>query len=907
MGAPATSTAKGGAAERKGRGLSLGTRLFLLTSALLVLAVGTAVVLTWLRADTIARGSIRETLLKSHSVESTLERLRLERLELLAQQLVADPYLIAYIVEARDRGDTRSIRDLLVGRVGDLGFDFAIVLTLDGRVLTRTDLPSVGEDLSQEPLVDRALSSRSFQAAGIWRERGGLDYAAAVPLLVSGVDLQGLLLTGFALDDPVAQELKELAGTEAAYLVQDDGEWRSLASTLGAPQQAQLLRALAGRPELTASLMDHGEMISALEVELDGAVWISCLAPIPGADGSPVGTSVTLSPLAPAIAPFRRIETVLIAAGAASLLGAFALTFALGRRILRPIRRLVEAATAARGGDYERPLPVDRGDEVGELAGAFNALLSDLREKRDMEAYMVELSRNLPDVPAVAAPGAPERAEKGEAAVLGVELRHYARLPAESDARGALDRLGRDLAVVTARAAEQGGRVAAAAGHRLWVVFPGERGAFAALNTAVDLIEGDPLGGPGTDTAMAVATGAAIHGSVAWGEDRGGTVIGLPVQQLEVFLREAAPGELLLTREVFGRLSSLFKLAELELPERRGLNNPATFYVVTSGVAQQLTRSRLTASRGEPREAAAARGAASGDTLWLPETSSRRMPTLLRLGPGAVVAGRFEIVSRLGQGGMGVVYKARDRELQELVALKMLRPDKWSDQDLIERLKQELKLARRISHGNVLRTFDLGLLDGVPFISMEYVRGLTLRTLLDRLAPGERLPFTAGLRLARQLAQGLAAVHGCGVIHRDFKPANVILEPTGNAKIMDFGIARFSQRFEAGQTTAGAIIGTPGYLAPEQLEGGEVDPRTDLFAYGVVLYEMFTGRLPFQGESLAAILMQTLNGEPTPPRTLWPEMPPALERILLRCLARSPADRYPRAGDALAQLAALHS
>jgi serine/threonine protein kinase len=238
---------------------------------------------------------------------------------------------------------------------------------------------------------------------------------------------------------------------------------------------------------------------------------------------------------------------------------------------------------------------------------------------------------------------------------------------------------------------------------------------------------------------------------------------------------------------------------------------------------------------------------------------------------------------------MGVVYKARDRELDDLVAVKMLKRDLWGDSTQLERLKVELKLARKITHPNVLRTHDFGEIDGIPYISMEYVRGVTLRYLLDQSG---RLPYSAGLRLAKQLCAGLGAAHAVGVMHRDIKPENLILEPVGNAKLMDFGIARPIERLTPGQTQVGFIVGTPQYLSPEQLQGGEVDARADIYSTGVVLYEIFTGALPFNAPTAVEIMMKHLREPPPLPRTHWAEIPPRLEAIILRCLAKEPEARY---------------
>jgi serine/threonine-protein kinase len=242
-----------------------------------------------------------------------------------------------------------------------------------------------------------------------------------------------------------------------------------------------------------------------------------------------------------------------------------------------------------------------------------------------------------------------------------------------------------------------------------------------------------------------------------------------------------------------------------------------------------------------------------------------------------------------------VVYKARDRDLNDLVALKTLHKEIVGDTDALERLKAELRLARKITHKNVLRTYDFGELDGVPFISMEYVRGVTLRYLLDEAG---RVPFAAGLRLAKQLGAGLEAAHAMGVLHRDIKPENLILQPTGDAKLMDFGISRplRSKPAEAGDP----MWGTPRYMAPEQLEGRDPDARADIYACGVILYEVFTGRMPYSATHAAALFYQQVNEEPDPPRTHVPEIPEVLERIIMRCLSRTPDRRY-RTADLLVE------
>jgi serine/threonine-protein kinase len=238
------------------------------------------------------------------------------------------------------------------------------------------------------------------------------------------------------------------------------------------------------------------------------------------------------------------------------------------------------------------------------------------------------------------------------------------------------------------------------------------------------------------------------------------------------------------------------------------------------------------------------------------------------------------------------------------VALKMLKGDALRDREQLERLKSEIKLARRITHPNVLRTFDFGEIEGTPFISMEYVRGMTLRYLLQQQAS---VPFSAALRIARQLCAGLEAAHDVGVLHRDIKPENLILEASGNAKLMDFGIARPIRRNAPGQTEPGMYVGTPAYSAPEQLAGEDVDHRADIFASGVVLCEMFCGQLPFSGGSTVELYMAQMQGQPLAPREIKPDLSEDMEAIILRCLQRKREDRFQSATDLGRALSALRA
>ena len=290
-------------------------------------------------------------------------------------------------------------------------------------------------------------------------------------------------------------------------------------------------------------------------------------------------------------------------------------------------------------------------------------------------------------------------------------------------------------------------------------------------------------------------------------------------------------------------------------------------------------------------------GAATVQTPGGGTTPTAAATTPSRLGPGSLLAGRYEIRQQLGSGGMGVVYRAFDRELKEPVAIKTLKPELLGDPTLLERFKQEIRLARRISHPNVVRTHDLGEADGTYFITMEFVEGTSLDELLKRRGS---LPLDVTLTIGRQLCRALEVAHFQGVVHRDIKPQNLVVDAKGFLKVMDFGIARLVEGRQPpgeGLTAEGSIIGTPEYMAPEQLMGQAVDGRTDLYAAGVVLFECATGRRLFSGTSFATLLLKQVQDAPPDPRTLVPDLPEAFAATVLKALAKRPEDRWQSAGE----------
>jgi serine/threonine-protein kinase len=264
-----------------------------------------------------------------------------------------------------------------------------------------------------------------------------------------------------------------------------------------------------------------------------------------------------------------------------------------------------------------------------------------------------------------------------------------------------------------------------------------------------------------------------------------------------------------------------------------------------------------------------------------------------RFAPGALLAGRYRIVAALGKGGMGEVYRADDLTLGQSVALKFLPARLARDPDRLDRFRAEVRTARQVSHPNVCRVYDIGEFDGQPFLTMEYVDGEDLASLLRRIG---RLPEEKGVQLARQLCMGLAATHERGVIHRDLKPANVMIDGRGHVRLTDFGLA------SAAESVADVRDGTPAYQAPEQLAGREVTARSDLFALGLVLYEVFTGRPAFPAATLAELRERYADGTPSKPSSHVGGLDPAVEKVILRCLEQKPDDRPSTAYEVLAGL-----
>ena len=275
-------------------------------------------------------------------------------------------------------------------------------------------------------------------------------------------------------------------------------------------------------------------------------------------------------------------------------------------------------------------------------------------------------------------------------------------------------------------------------------------------------------------------------------------------------------------------------------------------------------------------------------------SQTKTLTPVKELTRGTTFADRYEIIEQLGRGGMGKVYRVYDTKIEDEVAIKILKPDIATDKKTIERFRNELKFARKISHRNVCKMYDLNEEGDTRFITMEYVPGEDLKSFIRRSG---QLGVGKSLSIAKQICEGLAEAHRLGVIHRDLKPGNIMVDREGNARIMDFGISRSIQA--KGITDTGVMVGTPEYMSPEQVEGKDIDLRSDIYSLGVILYEMMTGKVPFEGDTPFNVALKHRQETPKAPRDINAQIPDVISKIVMRCLEKDRETRYQSVEDLL--------
>jgi serine/threonine-protein kinase len=888
------------ATERGGSRIPLAWRIFLLCALLVLLAVAAATTATWYVGKRIAASAVAEALEKSAEAQTSQTQQRLRLLERTLLLLGRDPSLVNYVATSlggdelglgvSSGPDVISLRDLLIERKDQFGFDLGLVLDVDGALLARSDETEAFEmSFAEDPLV-AAARERNAPQSGFWRMGDELFQAAILPLAQDDT-LVGYLLLAQRIDGALSRDIARASDAEIAFWLPTDAGLGLAASSLP-DDRAEQLKAMLGTRDEVMKAIRLGQPIDRMDIEFGGQHWLMRVRPTAVEGETSLGAVSSLASGDAVASGYRQILDRVLLAGLVSLAIALPLSFWLSRRILKPARVLADAAEQAAAGNYQAKIAIEGNDELARLGRAFDSLLSDLREKRDIEGYVANFSRFLPEAGEEAdaereagrAPPPPPRRVSGS--LLGIEFAPSDAHVGEPAARlHSLQALGAEVALVAGTCE---GKLLASDGQRWMLGFEGPQARLRALQACAALlaeVQVDGFRAP----ALALLDGEATHAVLPFEEREISALLGVAGYQLERLLGESAPGRVLLTRAAGDAIKEAHGSELLSVAE--GTQSGKKFYAVNVAALPTLAfpepkvvDAGIQATRASP--------VASGAGV-----DEHR--------PGSRLGGRYEILTLLGEGGMGVVYKARDLELRDIVALKMLKPGALQDREQLERLKDEIRLARKITHPNVLRTFDFGEIDGSPFISMEYVRGVTLRGLLSESG---RLPYSAGLRIARQFCAGLAAAHEVGVLHRDIKPENVILEAGGNAKLMDFGIARPIRRAPSvGHTQPGMYLGTPAYSAPEQLTGEGLDARADIYSAGVMLSEMFCGGLPYNGQTTMEIYRQQLQEEPMRPSLLWPEIPPALEEIILRCISRERAARYQSVAELGADLAQLRA
>jgi eukaryotic-like serine/threonine-protein kinase len=859
-----------------GSKLSLQAKIFGLSLLLVVGLTGALLLFSYQRANRLAQDSLHGALTSTRELYENLEADRLQKLQLINSVVVESPYFKAAVAEMDEATTLDSARDM-VARVGS---DFMIVTDSSGKVVARTDRPSLtGVDLSGAPLVGRAIEGES--AGGIWREENRLYHAVSVPFVV-GPELLGAVVTGYEINDALARDIKRFADCEVVFFALTENGYQETGTTLA--ESTAGLKSWLGSQTMSAVSED-------VTLPLEGDTYQAVFAPLTTVGGDTVGLFAALRSRNRELAAFRTFQRSVLLVGLGGIVLAIGASHLLARGIARPLRELVTVTDRIRQGDYSSDVEAPSGGEIGALASAFRALLGELREKQVMEKF---ISRS-----------AAEMIQKTDAIPVGTGERRpvtvlFSDLKAHASFRGGdenpdemLRRVNTSLSRQSEIVERYGGQVDKFVGDRMMAVFKGEDRVWPAIRCAISIQH--LLEAEGEKAALVpgigVSTGEAVFGAVGSSNRLDYSLLGRTVHVAGRLADEALPGDVLLSGEAFASVQDRVTGEALSPLKLQGIEESIPIYSLSTGTMRQQQLSSARTSGSLARE-----GATLVEGREDKITSSL---SLSSLEPGTVLARRYEVRRVLGTGGMGMVFQAHDRDLDEPVALKVLRPEIASmDPSILERFKTEIKVARRIAHRNVVRTFDFGDAQGIKFISMELIQGMTLKHLIRSKGA---LPLGVGLSIAKQACAGLVAAHELGVVHRDVKPHNIMLTPQSEVKIMDFGIVRDPK--ESNVTQTGLIMGTPDYMSPEQAQGrGDLDQRSDVYSFGVVLYEMFTGALPFRAETPIAVAMKHIQEQPRSPRAVEPSIPVELENVIQRAMQKDPNARYKRMADLQADL-----
>ena len=904
-------------------------KLFGVTALLIAAVVGIAVAITIQRASTVATETVNKSIAGAARLFDDLEKQRLTGLSVPVQLLGNDSSFYAYIREnylnpaaetqvspapqaATQPGvqpatqpvtppatpppppatgvDLVSLNDQLEQRRRSFGSDVLVLLDDQGRVITRTDQPSVtaasGEDLyEQSPIVKKIIDDPSVpSAAGVVVLSKRLYHAAIAPVAIGTPPVRiAYLLNAAAIDEGFANRIAESTKADVLFMAAGNS---TVTRSSGAPSFG--MQQMHGVDQIIRS----GKRLPPSTQQIDRSLYVLTGEPLM-AETQPLGAAVFLRSVDREMAPFREIEKALLLGGGAALLLAFILSWVITKRMTKPIEQLARMAQAVTAGDYSVHPPVGRRDEVGILGRAFAKMISSLRDKAELEELYEQMAAKSAEREAQSKKTEAPKLDEGT--IMVSDLRGLPPTVGEGDPAKVIDIIVRVMKLQEAEVLRQEGEVREVIGHRLVSVFRGDRGIIHAIRASRAINEELATHSPyaAMTIGVGIATGEFVSGSVELSRESGLAMVGNAPLLALLFASHAPSGFAYISYETAqaagGDLLSSTTREEVRLKWLTQALPVASLPLVsvTTGVIRAVggTTSIATLKLGGTIPGATAPGKAAA----------------VDLAAGQVFASRYRIEQVLGRGGMGVVYKATDTQLDETVAIKTLPGDvmQRSPEDL-ERFKREIRLARKITHRNVLRTYDYGEADGLYFISMEFVRGYTLSELLGEAAGRQMAPRVA-MGISRQISRGLQAAHEQGIIHRDIKPQNVLIDAKGEVKLMDFGIARMTEAAEA-MTQAGLIVGTPHYMSPEQVQGKPLDPRSDVYSMGVLMYEMLVGRRPFEAASLTGVLTAHITDTPRPAIEVRPEIGERINAIVMRCMAKDPKSRYADGGVLLAEL-----
>jgi serine/threonine-protein kinase len=711
-------------------------KLFLMTASLIAIVVAVAVGITIQRANVIARTTVNNSISSAAKLFEDFERQRLGRLALAAQIVGGDSTFTAYIqlaltpqtapasAAAPQQGtDLVSIIDQITQRRESLGSDLVMLLDDQGHLVAGTDQPAVtktrGDDLyEQSPLVKKAIdASTSLTATGVFVYGNKLYHAAVAPIAAGANQVRvGYLINAYAIDDAFANKIAQSTNAGVAFVPKAAGAAPARSSNAPSVGMQQM--------EGVNTILRTGKGIPPSNATIEKSSYVMVGEPLMSAN-VPVGAAVFLRSLDRELAPFREIQKALLAGGGGALLLAFLLSWVIARRLTRPIEELAGIAQAVTAGDLSVHPAIDRSDEVGILGRSFAKMITSLRDKSELEELYEQMAAK-----------ADEREEKKsieapaveEGTVLVTDLRGLPPAADVDDAANVIGIVTKIMKLQEAEVARQDGYVREIVGHRLVSVFRGDRGVIHAIRAAraineevasnADIANEISIG-------VGIATGQFVTGSVELKAESGVAIVGNAPLLASLFAWHSPAGYAYLSYETAqaagGEILATSTREEVRL---KWIPQPLPVAAVPLvGMATGVMRSLGS-------ETSAMTTLKMDGTV--PGPTSPAGYATADLSMGSLFANRYRIEQILGRGGMGVVYRATDAQLDETVAIKTLPGDvmQRSPEDL-ERFKREIRLARKITHRNVLRTYDYGEAEGVYFISMEYVRGYTLNELLD--------------------------------------------------------------------------------------------------------------------------------------------------------------------------------